>query len=164
MYVPFGQMPDDSRIWIYQSNRSLDTQEVEVASAVLLNFTEQWTAHKNNLKASFTILYQRFIVLAVDEKAAGASGCSIDSSVRVLQQLQKELDVDLFNRTLIYYKAEEDYIDSAEMGDFKALLSSGELTADTVVFNNMIEQINQLDTEWEVPVSKSWHKQLLPAD
>jgi len=163
MYVPFGQMPDDSRIWIYQSNRSLDTQEVEVASAVLLNFTEQWTAHQNNLKASFTILYQRFIVLAVDEKAAGASGCSIDSSVRVLQQLQKEFDVDLFNRTLIYYKAEEDYIDSAEMGDFKALLSSGELTADTVVFNNMIEQINQLDTEWEVPVSKSWHKQLLPA-
>jgi hypothetical protein len=157
-------MPDDSRIWIYQSNRTLDTQEVEIASAVLLNFTEQWTAHQNNLKASFTILYNRFVVLAVDEKAAGASGCSIDSSVRVLRQLQDELDIDLFNRTLVYYKAEEDYIDSAEMSDFKAMLANGDLTADTLVFNNMIQQINQLETEWEVPVSKSWHKQMLPAD
>lgn len=164
MYVPFGQMPVDSRIWIYQSNRTLDTQEVEIASAVLLNFTEQWTAHQNNLKASFTILYNRFIVLAVDEKAAGASGCSIDSSVRALRQLQDELGVDLFNRTLVYYKAEEDYIDSAEMSDFKAMLAKGELSSDTVVFNNMIQQIDQLETEWEVPVSKSWHKQMLPAD
>lgn len=164
MYVPFGQMPVDSRIWIYQSNRTLDTQEVEIASAVLLNFTEQWTAHQNNLKASFTILYNRFIVLAVDEKAAGASGCSIDSSVRALHQLQDELGVDLFNRTLVYYKAEEDYIDSAEMSDFKAMLAKGELSSDTVVFNNMIQQIDQLETEWEVPVSKSWHKQMLPAD
>ena len=164
MYVPFGQMPEDSRIWIYQANRTLDTQEVEIASAVLLNFTEQWTAHQNDLKASFTILYNRFVVLAVDEKSAGASGCSIDSSVKVLQQLQQELEVDLFNRTLVYYKAEEDYVDSAEMNDFKALLARGEISADTIVFNNMIQQLDQLETEWEVPVSKSWHKQLLPAD
>lgn len=161
MYVPFGQMPGNSRIWIYQSNRALDTSEVEVASAVLLNFTEQWTAHQNDLKASFTLIYNRFIVLAVDESSAGASGCSIDSSVRVLKQLESELGIDLFNRTLVYYKASEDYIESAEMSDFKAMLQSGELSHDTLVFNNMISHAHQLEQEWEVPISKSWHKQLL---
>ncbi len=162
MYVPFSKMPDHARVWIYQSTRVLGVEEIEVISAILLNFTEQWTAHQAELKASFTILYDRFIILSVDEQQAGASGCSIDSSVRIIKQIEQELKLDLFNRTVIHYKGHEG-IQSLSMSEFQSGLAAGSITEDTIVFNNMISSIGDLNQNWEVPVKFSWHQQLLDA-
>jgi len=162
MYVPFSQMPDHARVWIYQSTQPFSIEEIEVISAVLLNFTDQWTAHQANLKASFTVLYDRFIILSVDEKQAGASGCSIDASTRVIKQIESELKLDLFNRTVIHYKDGES-VRSLSMSEFQNGLAAGSLSADTIVFNNMITSVGDLNQNWEVPVKFSWHQQLLDA-
>jgi hypothetical protein len=161
MYVPFHEIPDTARIWIYQSNRPLNFEEVEVLSAALLNFTDSWTAHNKDLKASFQIFHSRFLILTVDETLENPSGCSIDSSVHFLQKAGESLGLDWFNRTLIYYRAEGEHIECADMREFKEMIGSGEVDAHTFVFNNMLQSKAQLADQWEVQVLDSWHKQLL---
>jgi hypothetical protein len=162
MYVPFEEMPDSARIWAYQSDRYLSFEEVEVASAYLLNFTNEWTAHSKDLRASFTILYNTFIILAVDEKAEGASGCSIDKSVKVMQQLEKEFFVNLFNRTWVYYKDKEGLLRGVSLESFRHMANHGQLDANTIVYNNMVQTVGELKSKWEVPANESWHKTYLP--
>ncbi|MEL6976420.1 MAG: ABC transporter ATPase, partial [Bacteroidota bacterium] len=78
MLVDFEALPDESRVWIYQSNRSFTEAEITEIKEGLAQFLTQWTAHGSELKAGFTIKYKRFIVIALDQSLAGASGCSID--------------------------------------------------------------------------------------
>ncbi len=86
MLVPFKELPESSRVWIYQANRSLSEQELQEINTKLEDFITQWTAHGANLKASFEIRYKRFIILALDQELNAASGCSIDASVHFIQQ------------------------------------------------------------------------------
>ncbi|MDX1602129.1 MAG: ABC transporter ATPase, partial [Salinimicrobium sediminis] len=95
MYVPFDTLPESSRVWIYQANRSFTDAELEEIEPKLQTFIQQWTAHGANLKASFEIKYKRFIILALDQKMNVATGCSIDESVRFIQQLEQDYNVDL---------------------------------------------------------------------
>ena len=90
MLVPFTELPDSSRVWIYQSNRSFSDLELQEITSKLEDFITQWTAHGANLKASFEIKYQRFITLALDQQLNPATGCSIDSSVRFIQDLEQK--------------------------------------------------------------------------
>ena len=94
MLVDFKELPDHSRIWIYQANRSFTDAELEEISADLSLFLQQWTAHGSQLKAGFEIRYKRFLVIGLDQSAASASGCSIDASVHFIQQLEKKYGVD----------------------------------------------------------------------
>ena len=87
-------IPPDSKVWVYQSNRKLTDSEVETISNSGLAFIEQWAAHGASLKASFDVLYNRFIILSVDEKQAMASGCSIDSSIRFIKEIEKLLNIN----------------------------------------------------------------------
>lgn len=162
MYVDFDDMNDNSRVWIFQSTAFMEYEKVERISARLMNFLESWQAHGKDLRASFRIIYDRFIVVALDEASYQATGCSIDKLVHHIQDLEKELGVSLMDRTQIAYRDHNGLIDTMHMMDFRAHLESGELDADTTVYNNLIEKKSQLQKEWEVPVRKSWHKQWLP--
>src|SRR6185295_14012622 len=99
---------DQSRIWIYLSNRVFTEAEVSELNQLLEQFCIQWTAHGSNLKAGGEVLHHRFIILMVDETAAGASGCSIDKSIHFIQQIEKQFSVNLFNRMLFAWKAGEE--------------------------------------------------------
>src|SRR5215217_4161490 len=93
-----------SKIWIYQSNRAFTPIEVNEIQQKLDEFTGQWTAHGHKLKAKAEIRYNFFIVLIVDQDSANATGCSIDSSVRVIKEIEQAYNVDLFNRFNMAYK------------------------------------------------------------
>jgi len=161
MYVPFHELPDTARIWIYQSDRPLNFEEVEVLSAALLNFTDSWTAHNKNLRASFQIFHSRFLILSVDETMENPSGCSIDTSVHFLRKVGEQMGVDWFNRTLVYYRAEGEHIEMADLNEFKEMIKRAEVNEHTFVFNNMLQAKGQLADQWEVQLIDSWHKQLL---
>ncbi len=160
MYVPFDEMPDHARVWIYQSDLALTADQVAFIRATLLNFTERWTAHEEELRASFTVLYDRFVILSVDEQQAGASGCSIDSSVRAIKDIGSKLRINLLDRTVIHFRNDQE-INTMKLTDFQDALTGGKLTGDTIVFNNMIGSIGELRQNWEVPVKHSWHSQLM---
>ncbi|UTW62739.1 ABC transporter ATPase [bacterium SCSIO 12741] len=156
------QLPAHSRVWIYQANRTLNEVEKTEISNTLQNFVDSWAAHGAPLLAGFEVVYDRFIVLAVDEDQAAASGCSIDSSVRVFQALDQHYSLDLFNRLSLAYRNEAGEIAVTPMIEFERQLKEGALNADTIVFNNLVTNLGEFQAGWEVPVSKSWHARLMP--
>ena len=91
MYVPFETLPENSRIWIYQSDRKFSDDEINEIEAALKTFTENWAAHGTGLEASFITKYNRFIILAVNQEAQASTGCSIDASVHFIQELEKNM-------------------------------------------------------------------------
>jgi hypothetical protein len=160
MFVKFENLPSHSRVWIYQSNRKLTTQEVEFITEKAILFTNQWTKHGSDLQGSFVIKYNQFLILAVDEGFNNVSGCSIDSSVRFVKELEKFMGVDMMNKMNISFK-DDDHINIVTMSDFKEFIKSNKITSETIVFNNMISTKEELETQWEVSVNNSWHKRFL---
>jgi len=154
------KMPADARVWVYQSNRALTEQEVKELKAEGEKFVSGWSAHGAALNASFDVLYDRFIVLAVDEKQALASGCSIDKSVHFIKQLEQQLNLNLFDRMQVAYKKGEELL-ACSLAEFEKLAVAQEVDENTIVFNNMVSSKAAFDTEWEVPVKKSWQSRVL---
>ena len=163
MYVKFEDLPSNSRVWIYQSDREFSDQEINFITEKAIEFIDQWTKHGFNLKGSFTIKYNQFLVLAVDEGFNNVSGCSIDSSVRFVKELEKSLEVDMMNKMNISFKDDDDDINIVRMSDFKEFTKSNKITSETIVFNNMISTKQELNVHWEVPLINSWHKRFLPS-
>lgn len=159
MFVEFDKMPDTSRIWIYQSNREFSSEEENVIKRNTKKFIDNWTRHGDDLKGSFTIVYNRFVVIAVDENFANVSGCSIDASVRFIQQIQSELNIDLLNKLHIAFKTNDD-VNSVSLNDFRLFIASDKITQDTIVFNNLVNTKADFESKWEVPAKESWHQRL----
>jgi len=156
MFVPFDSLPEESRIWIYQSNRKFTDQEIEEIHAELQKFTEEWTAHGDHLHASFTTKYNRFIILAVNQQVYGVTGCSIDTSVRFIQDLEKKHNVDLLDKINVSYKI-GDFIAYKPLTDFKKMTKEKAINKETIVFNNLVATIGEFNDFWEVPAHQSWH-------
>lgn len=160
MYTPYTNLPENSRVWIYQADRKLLNEDIEHISAKAIMFIDQWTRHGDDLKGSFTIKYKRFLVLVVDESLNSASGCSIDASVRFIQELEKELNVDFMNKMNVAFKS-DDTIKMVSLSDFQELAKTNEITKDTIVFNNLVATKHDFEHHWEIPAHKSWHQRFL---
>lgn len=160
MLIEFAELPDHSRIWIYQCNRSFSESELEEMDSLLKEFISQWTAHGSDLKAAFEIRYKRFIVIGLDQSLASASGCSIDTSVRFIQGLEQKFDVDLLDKMNVSYK-QGDYIAYKALKDFKKMAKDRAVSKNTVVFNNLVTSKGEYLEHWEVPASESWHARFL---
>ena len=150
---------ENSRVWIYQSDRELNEAEISKLQQQLDSFATGWTAHNNQLKAKAEIRYNRFIVLVVDESQAGASGCSIDKSVNFMKQLEQQFGINLFDRFNLAYRSGVNIL-SASRDKFEALIKQGVINNDTIVFNNLVQNLTELDSKWEVPFKDSWHTRL----
>jgi hypothetical protein len=161
MYVPFNQLPDHSRIWIYQASRKLTAHEKPAVEAALQEFCESWVAHQQPLKTSFAIESDQFIILATDEDYHLPSGCSIDSSVRALKELGLQLGVDLFDRTKVAF-LDKDLVVVYPLSKLKGLFESGVLTGSSITFNNLVPSVGDLKTGWKIAVEKTWLTKYLP--
>jgi hypothetical protein len=153
------QFSENSRVWVYQADRKLSVTEVEQVQQQLDSFTTGWTAHNNQLKAKAEVRYNRFLVLIVDESQAGASGCSIDKSVHFMQHLEQEFGINLFDRFNLAYRQGDEVL-SAPRHAFEEMIKQNSINKQTIVFNNMVQNLSELETKWEVPFKDSWHIQL----
>lgn len=160
MYVPYNSLPDNSRVWIYQSNREFTEEEQERIGSLTTDFIEQWTRHGENVRGSFTMVYNRFLIIAVDQDFVEVSGCSIDASVKLVQQIQVAFSVDMLNKLTVAYK-QGDEINIAPLAEFTNLIKENTLNGETVVFNNMINTKEGVATQWEVAAKESWHARFL---
>jgi hypothetical protein len=156
MYVPFDALPEESKIWIYQSNRKLSEVEVAEIDAAVKAFVEQWAAHGTGLEASYLIKYDRFIILAVNQESQSATGCSIDASVHFIQQLEQKYGVDLLDKMNVTFKQGE-FITHKPLIEFKKLAKDKSVSANTIVFNNLVNTVGEWQDYWEVPAGESWH-------
>lgn len=156
MYVPFETLPEESRIWIYQSNRKFSDEEIAEIDAALKTFIDEWAAHGTGLEASYQIQYNRFIILAVNQEAQSATGCSIDASVHFIQELEKKYGVDLLDKMNVTFKMGE-HIAYKPLIEFRKMAKEKAVSANTIVFNNLVNTIGEWQDYWEVPAGESWH-------
>ena len=156
MFVPFESLPQESKIWIYQSNRKFSDQECAEIETNLQVFLQNWSAHGTTLEASYQLKYNRFIIIAVNQEVQNATGCSIDASVQFIQNLEKKYDVDLLDKMNVTFKLGE-HIAHKSLLDFKKMAKDKAVTEKTIVFNNLVNTIEDWNTNWEVPASESWH-------
>ena len=156
MYVPFENLPLESKIWIYQSNRKFSDEEFTEIETDLKAFVESWAAHGTSLEASFQLKYNRFIILAVNQEVQNTTGCSIDSSVQFIQSLEKKYDVDLLDKMNVTFKLGE-HVAHKTLIDFKKMAKDKAVTENTIVFNNLVNTIEDWNDNWEVPAGESWH-------
>lgn len=157
MFVPFESLPPDARIWIFQSDRPLTADEKSLAEERLFEFTNEWAVHGNPFNTSYTIQHHHFIILAADESSQNASGCSIDSSVRVLKELEQQLGINLFDRNLIAFWADA-RVTLIPMKELKQKFESGILNEQSLAFNNLITTRGDLERTWLLPVGGTWLK------
>lgn len=156
MYVPFENLPEDSKIWIYQSNRKFSDVEITEIESDLKIFIENWSAHGTTLEASYIIKYNRFIILAVNQEVQQATGCSIDASVAFIQNLEQKYQVILLDKMNVTFK-NGDHIAHKSLIDFKRMAKEKAVTVNTIVFNNLVNSIEEFNDNWEVPAGESWH-------
>lgn len=160
MLTNFENLPDNSRIWIYQANRKLSDEEVSYIKSETALFLEQWTAHGTNLEAGFEVKYDRFIIIGLNQSNASASGCSIDASVHFIQSLQDKLEVDFLDKmNVTFYHGE--YIAYKPLIEFKKMAKNRSVSKNTVVFNNLVNTKGEYLEHWEVPAKDSWHSRFL---
>ncbi|MBT8293082.1 MAG: ABC transporter ATPase [Eudoraea sp.] len=160
MLVNFDSLTETARVWIYQANRSFSEKELVEISDALDRFISEWTAHGSDLKAGYEIKYKRFIIIALDQDFASASGCSIDASVHFIQELEKKYNVDLLDKMNVSYK-QGTHIAYKPLGDFKKMAKDRAISKKTIVFNNLVTNKHEYINHWEVPASESWHSRFL---
>lgn len=160
MLVDFNTLPDESRVWIYQANRSFSEDEINEINSRLDVFIENWTVHGSDLQAGYTLKYKRFIVIGLNQSVNSASGCSIDASVHFIQQLEKDFNVDLLDKMNVSYKQGE-FVAYKTLTDFRKMAKEKAVSRNTIVFNNLVNNIAEFKENWEVPASESWHNRFL---
>ncbi len=156
MLVDFKSLPESSRVWIYQANRSFNEDELIQIQEEFNAFIADWTVHGADLKAGYEIRYKRFLILALDQSLNAASGCSIDASVHFMQHLEKKYNVVLLDKMNVSYKQGE-YVAYKSLIDFKRMAKQKAVSAKTIVFNNLVATKGEYLEHWEVPASESWH-------
>lgn len=156
MLIPFENLPQESKIWIYQSNRKFSDDEFQTIENDLKTFVENWSAHGTSLEASYLLKYNRFIILAVNQEVQMATGCSIDSSVQFIQNLEKKYEVDLLDKMNVTFKLGE-HIAHKPLIEFKKMAKEKAVSENTIVFNNLVNTIEEWNESWEVPAGESWH-------
>jgi hypothetical protein len=160
MLVDFNTLPEESRVWIYQANRSFSEQELEEIESKLNIFIENWTTHGSDLQSGYLMKYKRFIIIGLNQNLNKASGCSVDASVHFIQELEKEYGVDLMDKMNVSYK-QGDFVAYKTLIDFKKMAKEKAVSKNTIVFNNLVTNIAEFNENWEVPASESWHNRFL---
>jgi len=155
MIVDFKTIPDDSRIWIYQSNRDFNESEIDLINDKTISFLDNWQAHGKDLECSYSIIDKRFIVIAVNETFNPIGGCSIDYSLQLIKDISNSIGIDLLNRLVVNCKL-DNRIQSLSLSDLKNKIKDGVFTSETIIFNTTINTKAELLNNFEIDIQSSW--------
>ena len=144
-----------SRVWIYQSSRLFTLGEALEIEGILEDFHTQWKSHGADVKNQIHLFFGQFIVFMADESATTVGGCSTDSSVRVVKEIEKRFGVNMFDRQALAFLV-NDKIQLLPMSQVPYAVEKGFLSSDTLYFNNLVANKKELEEKWMVPISKSW--------
>jgi len=160
MIVDFQNMPDDSRIWTYQSDRDLLELEIAIINDKASSFLNTWQAHGKDLECSYSIINKRFIVIAVNENVNPIGGCSIDYSLQLINDISESINLNLLNRLVVNYK-KDNKISSVSLNDLKKKIKDGTFSSETIIFNTAISKKAELLDNFEIKIRSSWLSKFL---
>lgn len=154
---PFAALPDSARLWVFAAARPLSTGERDTLLEAVDTFLDEWNAHRVPLDCASDFRYDQFLIVGVDQEAAGVSGCSVDALVRTMKGLGQRLGVELLDHASVFYR-QGDAVRRASREDFAAAADAGTVTPETMVFDNTVPTLGALRTgAWEAPAARTWH-------
>jgi hypothetical protein len=145
----------DSRVWVYQSSRIFSLNEALEIEELLKEFSQQWKSHGTPVKGEAHLFFGQFIALIADETATGVSGCSTDSSVRLIKDIEQRFKVNMFDRTMLAFVI-KDKVELLPLSQLQYAFDNGFINSDTLYFNNLVQTKEELESKWIVPVKDSW--------
>ncbi|HET6766914.1 MAG TPA: hypothetical protein VFH08_05935 [Chitinophagaceae bacterium] len=145
----------DSRVWIYQSSRLFTLHEALAIEELLNNFTTTWLTHGVLVKGAGYLFFGQFIILMADEQATGVSGCSTDSSVRLIKDIEQRFGVNMFDRTTLAFVV-KGKVQLLPLSQLQYASDNGFIDSDTLYFNNLVQTKEELERNWIVPIKNSW--------
>jgi len=155
-----GNFHSDSKVWVYQSSRLFAINEALEIEKMLKQFTVEWMSHGVKVKGAAYLFFGQFIVLMADETATGISGCSTDSSVRLIKEIEQRFRVNMFERTSLAFiikdKSDNYRIEILPLAQLQYAVENGFITGDTLYFNNLVQTKEELENKWIIPVKESW--------
>lgn len=161
--VAFSTMPDDARVWVFGSEASLPADTAATTLATIDEYLSGWSAHGSPLTVARDWRDDRFLAIAVDQRAENASGCSLDALFRVLRGLEERIGSALLGSSRVYYRRTDGSIGFTDRAGFASLAEHGEIRQDTPVFDLSVQTAGAWRKRFELPVSATWHNALLPA-
>ena len=145
----------DSRVWIYQASRVFSLQEALEIEELSNEFATQWKSHGTPVKGSAYLFFGQFVVLIADETATGVSGCSTDSSVRLIKDIEQRFGVNMFDRTTLAFIVKEK-VQLLPLSQLQYAVDNGFIGTDTLYFNNLVQTKEELENRWIIPVKDCW--------
>ena len=150
-----GDFHPQSKVWIYQSNRIFSIDESVEIDATLQNFASSWKSHGATVKGFGKLFFGAFIVLIADETHAGVSGCSTDSSVRIIKEMEKKYAVELFNRQILAFEV-NDHLQFIPLNQIQNAIADNIISGETIYFNNPVLTKQELEENWIIQLKNSW--------
>ena len=160
MFVDYKSISNDAKAWVYPSNRKFYPTEIEEIGIKVKTFVENWKPEDENFKASYQFLHNRFIVLVAEDETAPLTNVDIDASVTFILQLQETYKVELLDKMNVCFKQGE-HVQYKELKDFKKLLKNRAVTAKTIIFDNLVNNKEDLENYWEITIEDSWYNRFL---
>ena len=157
MYVEFEKISEESRLWIYQSNRKITTTEEKEIKKSFGNFLDEWQAHGSDLYAGVEVLNEYFLLIALDESKGAASGCAIDSLVNFVKGIASKLEIDFFDRSKVAFRQSEE-VSLVALTEIKTKVKSEEIKPETLLYNTLIAKKSELKENLLIPAGESWAK------
>lgn len=154
-YLLDGNFHTGSKVWVYQSDRLFTNDEKQTIDKLLHDFTLQWKSHGTPVKGAAHLFFNQFVVLIADETATGVSGCSTDSSVRLIKVIEEQFGAKLFDRTTLAFIIDEQ-VELFPLSQLQNAIDNGLINADTLYFNNLVQTKEELENKWMIPVKNSW--------
>ena len=157
----FEKLPNDSRVWVFAADRTLDEQQSQQMLAEVDRFLPNWSAHGSPLTVGRDWRYGRFLTVAVDQSTAGASGCSIDGLFRSLKSLEGKLGASMVTSGLVFFRDPSGAVQSADREGFTQLSGEGKVSTDMTAFDPTVTTLGEWRARFELPLRDSWHAKLL---
>jgi hypothetical protein len=160
MFVDYTSISNDAKVWVYPSSRKFYPTEIEEIEQKVKQFVESWKPEDENFKVSYQLLYNRFIILVADDTETSLTNADMDASVSFILQLQETYKVELLDKMNACFKQGE-YVQYKDLKDFKKLLKNKAVTAKTIIFDNLINNKEDLENFWEITIENSWYNRYL---
>jgi hypothetical protein len=158
----FPELPPEANSWIFVADRPITDSEGERLLTTTRVFTSSWVSHGRSVRGAAAIVESRFLIVAGFVRGAELSGCGIDASFRAVSEVAAHLGIEWLPPLTVAYRNDEGDVDAVSRSEFRSRAASGEVSAQTSVFDTSVSTLGDVRERFEVPVSASWHAQLLP--
>lgn len=155
MNPDYNSMPEDSKVWVFPSQKKIYPNEIEKLEKKISDFILTWEEQNEQLEASFAIKYNRFVVIFADSENVISTEI-INQLISFIFELQAELETELMDKMNACFKQGE-YVQYKDLKDFKKLIKDKGVNKNTIVFDNLVSTKQEFDEYWEVPASESWY-------